>query len=56
MQEGDIIIINSGNIHDVYTESECGVYSLDLENALFAPFGLEPGRHIFQEKIRDVYT
>lgn len=55
MQEGDIIIINSGNIHDVFTESECGVYSLDLGNALFAPFGLKPEQHVFQEKIRDVY-
>ena len=51
--KGDIVVVNSGDIHDAFTDSECEVYSLDLGNALFAPFGLEPHLHVFREKIRD---
>lgn len=53
IQKGDIAIVNSGSIHDVFTESQCGVYSLDLGSALYAPFGLEPHLYTFQEKIKD---
>lgn len=54
IQKGDTVIINSGNIHDVFTESECGVYYLDLENALYAPFGLKPHLYLFREKTQDI--
>lgn len=52
-QTGDIIIVNSGNIHDLVTETECGVYYIDLGMALYAPFGLEPHRYAFHGKVRD---
>lgn len=54
MREGDIIVVNSGSIHDVYTQSECGMYWMDLESALYAPFGLEPHVFTFEERIKDV--
>lgn len=53
IQEGDIVIVNSGNIHDVFTESECSLYSIDMGSTLYAPFGLEPHLFVFKEKIRD---
>lgn len=53
IREGDIAIVNAGNIHDVFTESACGVYSFDPGNALLAPFHLAPEQYIFQERIRD---
>lgn len=53
IREGDIAIVNAGNIHDVFTESACGVYSFDPGNALLAPFHLSPEQYIFQERIRD---
>lgn len=51
--EGDIVIVNSGNIHDIYTESQCCVYSIDPGSALYTSFGLEPQLFVFQEKIKD---
>lgn len=53
IQEGDLIIVNSGNIHDLFSDSNCGVYSLNPGGALFAPFRLEPHKILLQEKIND---
>lgn len=53
MEEGDIAIINSGDIHDSLTESECRMYSLDLGSGLCSPLGLEPHLHVFKKKIKD---
>lgn len=53
VKKGDFIIINSGNIHDVFSDSDCTFYSLDPGVALFAPFHLEPQNYVFQEKIYD---
>lgn len=53
IQEGDIVIINSGKIHDIFTNSECGVYSLDMESSLYTPLGLETKRLVFENKIKN---
>ncbi len=53
IKEGDLIIVNSGNIHDLFSNTDCSVYSLNPGNALFAPFKLEPHHYLFQEKIKD---
>lgn len=53
IQKGDLIVVNSGNIHDLFSDSDCSVYSLNPGNALFTPFNLKPSKHLFQEKIND---
>ena len=53
MEEGDIAIVNSGDIHDGLTESECRMYYLDLGSALYSPLGLEPHLFAFKKKIKD---
>lgn len=53
VEEGDIAIVNSGEIHDVFTESQCRMYSLDLGSALYSPLGLTPHLSVFKKKIKD---
>ena len=53
VEEGDIAIVNSGDIHDGLTESECRMYSLDLGSTLYSPLGLDPHLFIFKKKIKD---
>lgn len=53
LEKGDIAIINSGEIHDVFTESECQMYYFDLGSALYSPLGLTPHLFVFQKKIKD---
>lgn len=54
VEKGDIVIVNSGDIHDAFTESECRMYYLDLEGALYSPLGLSPHLLVFKKKIQDV--
>ena len=53
VEEGDIAIVNSGDIHDGLTESECRMYSLDLGSTLYSPLGLDPHLFVFKKKIKD---
>ena len=53
IQKGDLIVVNPGNIHELFSDSDCSVYSLNPGNMLFAPFHLKPNNHLFQEKIND---
>lgn len=53
IESGDIAVVNSGEIHDGFADSECRMYSLDLGSALYSPLGLAPHQHVFQKKIKD---
>lgn len=53
VEEGDIVIVNSGDIHDASAQSECRMYYLDLGSALYSSLRLAPHLFVFKKKIRD---
>lgn len=53
IESGDIAIVNSGEIHDGFADSECRMYSLDLGSALYSPLALAPHQYAFKKKIKD---
>lgn len=56
IKEGELVIVNSGNIHDLFSNENCGVYSLNPNDALFAPFHLDLHNYLFEEKITNPDT
>lgn len=53
IKAGELVVVNSGNIHDLFTDGNCGVYSLNPSDAFFAPFHLELCKYSFKEKMND---